>query len=349
MSVNDHRMKSADNAFQIEPSFARNRHILKWWTKRHDDLIKNHIDEEQWVWYWGITDSIVSKTSTKILDEWKNSDPLCNKFAWYNILMYFAAARAENLGLTKQIRKPEWKNCPLCGDGFVEDSIPYPLIKRFGVDHLDYCEPCLRETIYQDSGGSDLSKAEIIQYLKDLTITLTRVPTQGFGEGIQDFRFLSRDQRLDVLKVLKYKPTTKRVKELFGSWLNALIEAEILEDGTRRTARGIQTIAQDGHVCLSLGEKTIDDFLFYHGISHDREPRYPEGNYRADFLIDSTFIEYFGLKGDPEYDTKTNLKQRICKKHHIRLISIYPSDLISLERLKRKLTPILINHKQDDG
>jgi hypothetical protein len=129
--------------------------------------------------------------------------------------------------------------------------------------------------------------------------------------------------------------------EIFGSWLKALVEAGVLEDGTRRTARGIQTIARDGHICLSLGGKTIYDYLFSNGIPHEIEPRYPEGNYRADFLVNDVFIEYFGLKGNPECDAKTKLKQRLCRKHGIRLISIYPEDLISMKKLERKMAPIL--------
>jgi hypothetical protein len=124
---------------------------------------------------------------------------------------------------------------------------------------------------------------------------------------------------------------------MFGSWLKALVEAGILEDGTRRTGRGTQCLAKDGHLCLSLGEKTIDDFLHSYGIAHEKEPHYPEGNFRADFLVDGVFIEYFGLKGDSDYDAKTRLKQRICKKHGIRLISIYPSDIVSLKKLSKKL------------
>ena len=128
-----------------------------------------------------------------------------------------------------------------------------------------------------------------------LAATIGRVPTQNFGEGVTDLLNLSRDERVALLILFKEKPTSKRVKELFGSWLNALIQGGVLEDSTRKTSRGIHTVAKDGHVCLSLGEKTIDEFLYEHGIYHEKEPRYPEGNYRGDFKIGMAFIEYFGL------------------------------------------------------
>jgi hypothetical protein len=101
-----------------------------------------------------------------------------------------------------------------------------------------------------------------------------------------------------------------------------------LEDGTRRTSRGTQCLARDGHVCLSLGEKTIDDFLHAFGIAHEKKQRYPEGDFRADFVANGVFIEYFGLTGDSGYNAKTKLKQELCKKHGIKLISVYPSDLV---------------------
>ena len=147
------------------------------------------------------------------------------------------------------------------------------------------------------------------------------------------------------MKLNSGKPTVRRVKAVFGSWLNVLIEAGILENGTRPTARGIQSIAKDGHVCLSLGEKTIDDFLFHNGIIHDKEPRYPEGNYRGDFKVGNTIIEYFGLTGDPEYDAKSKEKIRICKKHEITLIAIYPQDLVSQKRLENKLLALVRHEK----
>lgn len=343
MSVYDHRDKPAYTSDKVNPNYAKNKYILKWWTIDHDDLIVRHIEQEQWMWYWGISDSIVDITLEHVIEIWKSEDPKCSEYAWYNVLMYFAMARADVLGLTKKIREPKWKICPLCENKFVEDSLPGPLFNRLGIDNLDYCSPCLSSIIFRYSGNPKLSKKETILFFQDLAMVLGKVPAQNYQEDL-DFQNIDSDSCLDLLKVLQWQPTLQRVKELFGSWLKALIDAGILEDGTRRTSRGIQTLAQDGHVCLSLGEKTIDDYLFTHGIVHEREPKYPVGNYRADFLVNGVFIEYFGLKGNPEYDAKTKMKQGLCKKHGIPLISIYPSDLAALAKLEKKLAR-LINHE----
>jgi hypothetical protein len=215
------------------------------------------------------------------------------------------------------------------------------LTERLGFDNLDFCSPCLSKVLLQGSGSDSLSKDKVLTYLRDLADMLQRVPNQNYGEGVNDLEGLDFQGRLTLLQILKRKPTINRVKELFGSWLNALIQAGILEDGTRRTSRGTQCLAKDGHLCLSLGEKTIDDLLYSHRIAHEKEPHYPEGNFRADFLVEDIFIEYFGLKGNPEYDAKTKLKQRICRRHGIRLISIYPSDLVSIKKLEGILLSLL--------
>lgn len=303
----------------------------------HDEAIAKQIEKEQWQWYWGITDEIRAITPKDIIEIWRLVDPLCSQYAWYNVIMNFAVARAQKLSLTKAIREPQWKVCLLCQQRFVEDSLPYWAVRRLGIDQLDFCEPCLSSTTVQYSGDDELSREKALDYLRDLTETLQRVPPQGFGEGIGDLQGLSTQERLAILQVLRRKPTVRRVKELFGTWLEALTEAGVLEDGTRRTSRGTQCMAKDGHICLSLGEKTIDDFLYSRGIPHDIEPSYPEGNFRADFIVDGVLIEYFGLKGDPDYDAKTKLKQRICRKHGIKLIAVYPSDLVSTKRLEAKL------------
>ncbi|MHB8855273.1 MAG: homing endonuclease associated repeat-containing protein [Bellilinea sp.] len=338
MSIYDNRDKPAYGLFKTEPNYAKNPYILKWWNSTLDELLATQISLRQWVWYWGITDQIVKHASSETIEIWKKSDPLCSKYAWYNILMYFSIARAEQLGLTRSIRHPKKKTCPLCENNFIEDSLPIPLVQRLGIDRLDFCAPCLRDTVLQGTGNDSASEKDMLKYLQDLANLLGRVPTQNFGEGMADLLEMKNDERLALLVLLKNKPTVNRIKSEFGSWLNALIHAGILEDGTRKTSRGIQSIAKDGHVCLSLGEKTIDDYLHTHGVHHEKEPRYPESNYRGDFKVGTAFIEYFGLTGNPEYDAKTKEKIRLCEKHNIVLIALYPRDLISQDIVERKLS-----------
>jgi len=148
---------------------------------------------------------------------------------------------------------------------------------------------------------------------------------------------------LALLKVLERRPTVRRVKVIFGSWFRALVVAGVLDGGAQQMGRGIRCLAKDGHVCLSLGEKMIDDALFALGIPHKKEPAYPEGNFRADFDVFGVFIEYFGLTGNAAYDTKTNEKQKLLARHGVRLVSIFPKDLVDPRRLNTLLEEVRNN------
>lgn len=340
MSIYDERENPAYQNFHSKPVDSENPFILGWWTLAHDELLRARIEEDQWIWYWGITDDILENTARTVIEAWKQQDPSCLNHAWYNVLMYFAASRAERLGLTRAIRPAQRRDCSLCGQGFVEDSLPVPIIRRLGVERLDFCAPCVSRAIFSD-GDLKAPRTLIIAYLQELAGVLERIPAQDFGDGMHDLVDLTTEERLTLLKLLLRKPAVRRVKELFGSWLKALIEAEILEDGARPTSRGTQCLARDGHVCLSLAEKTIDDFLFSRGIPHEKETRYPEGNFRTDFTVKGIFIEYFGLVGDAEYEAKMKVKQSLCRKHNVELISIYPQDLSSMRSLEMKLSAVL--------
>ena len=70
-----------------------------------------------------------------------------------------------------------------------------------------------------------------------------------------------------------------------------------------------------GEYVKSFGEKVIADFLFEHDISYKYERNHWWGgiNYRPDFTIFKTeksgvIIEYFGLKGDPDYNEMSQAK-----------------------------------------
>jgi hypothetical protein len=339
------KQQASENVLPI-PSIGNpdNPYILKWWTQQHDQLIKEYMNDYRWAWYCFLDPDMLIKIAPESeIEQWKSNDPYCAQTSWINVLYHFKKARAIQHGFINTIQQPVKKKCLLCQQDFMEDSLHYSLVRGLGINRLNFCFPCLEVTVldFDDKhGNSKLKKKEILNYLNELATCISRVPTQRYGVGMKYLEGLSDLERLKLLKVLKKKPTTQRIKKVFGSWLNALIQAGVLEDGVRRTSRGIQSIAKDGHVCLSLGERTIDDLLFAYGIPHMREPKYPEGNYRGDFLVGKIMIEYFGLKGNLEYDKKIKLKKSLCKKHNIQLISIYPADLVSSAKLKNKLHPV---------
>lgn len=135
--------------------------------------------------------------------------------------------------------------------------------------------------------------------------------------------FVTRNGRLPVKKEMQR--LCSRARERFGTWNNA-IEAAGFDPNPVLFAK--HQIANDGHLCDSLAEKVIDDYLFEKGITHERNISYPEGVYTADFKIGDKLIEYFGLAGEHKrYDELRLIKQKLIKKFSLKLIEVYPKDL----------------------
>ena len=105
-------------------------------------------------------------------------------------------------------------------------------------------------------------------------------------------------------------------------------------------SRGKKSISSCDHVCLSMGERDICEYLFSQGISHTREPFYGDltgeigitefGGMRGDFLIGNTVFEFAGMAGNAEYDMKMTLKQQLAEGYGIDLCVIYPNQLSKL-------------------
>jgi hypothetical protein len=135
------------------------------------------------------------------------------------------------------------------------------------------------------------------------------------------------------------------VKAKYTSWFKALSLSGALPDGVMATSRGIRCLAKDGHVCLSLDEQQIDDWLTAHNLSHVREPEYPvhpllnpHGKRRSDWLVGNIYIEYFGLTGEKGYDKKKDEKILLAKQLGLTMVALYPSDILILDN---KLTSLL--------
>lgn len=92
-----------------------------------------------------------------------------------------------------------------------------------------------------------------------------------------------------------------------------------------------------GEYVKSFGEKIIADFLFEHDIPYKYERNYWWNgiNYRPDFTIFQTsksgiIIEYFGLKGDADYDEMSDEKRAYWDaKQDWTLIEFSPQDIAS--------------------
>lgn len=83
----------------------------------------------------------------------------------------------------------------------------------------------------------------------------------------------------------------------------------------------------DGHRADSISEMVVDNWLYEHGIVHERSKLYPEGRMNCDFFLpeSNTWVEYFGLAGQHKgYDDAVLKKREIAKRFGMNLIEIKP-------------------------
>lgn len=200
-------------------------------------------------------------------------------------------------------RKAKIKKCKLCG---------YPFKASKG---LSYCSVrCYFLT------RSTYTKDDLIQTIRKTSEKLGRIPAKR-----------------EVTRL------AERSIHLFGSWNKAILAAgfEPNRSHNHRMYRQTKTKAVDGHICDSVSEALVDNWLTQNKISHTRNYSYPNSRHKADWaLLDGKiFIEYFGLaKDSPRYDRNIKKKKILCNKAGIKLVGIYPEDLYPSKNLDAKLT-----------
>ncbi|MDK8172241.1 DUF2510 domain-containing protein [Curtobacterium citreum] len=188
--------------------------------------------------------------------------------------------------------------------------------------------------------GVGLTRDQIIASMQQYHAVTGAIPRQdGPGYAFLDEypRDASPEELLAFLRLIWDWPDRSTVNELFGSWHGALAASGVLGDGTERMSRGVRSIADDGHLCLSYGERTIDDWLHKQGIAHTREPPYPGTNYRGDFLVGDLIIEYLGLHGNPDYDARFAAKRRAAERAGLEVFEITPRTLGDWDALATRL------------
>ena len=228
--------------------------------------------------------------------------------------------------------------CAVCGDMFWPQAHDSRSLSRIG--SVRYCIQCLfmrtRDTWTMDDATRESAKVAMITAAQAMFDAVGVVPSSGYAStilaGLPD---LTRDAWLTSMIVL---PSPSTATAIFGSWAHYLEEAGLLEKASRAPRGGYRSIAADGHLALSLGERFVCDWMQSHGIAHSKEPTYPshpdfnpDGRLRADWLVGDCWVELAGRMGDEEYRRRMEVKRLLAAAEGLRHLVILPHELPALE------------------
>jgi len=275
-----------------------------------------------------------------------------------NLPLYYVKYLKFKWGLKPEI---SIKKCVCCQEFFypfyyASDFFPYTIhisqIYRYfpiekSIKEVNFCPEHFPTSSYGTFFKDEIDNDPKIEHrmkelLKKLVDTLEFIPPKSFHKSLHYLKRLPKDKFDKAIKLISNMPPLKKVgpsqpkgyQDVFGSWLQALDAAGVLEGGVRKTRRGYICLAKDGHECRSIGEKIVDDYLYTHNIPHEKEPSYPgEKKFRADWKVGKYFIELWGLAGEEDYDRKMHEKKDILQKYRIPLIEIIFSDLRTLDKI----------------
>jgi hypothetical protein len=210
---NDFRVQTAMDGLLIRPMPAT-RTSFDGGQKLQDKMLADWITNDEWGWRPDFR-QLIKGVPTKEIEEFKNSDPKCKTWAWYNIIAGFAWARAAELGLILQ-RRGRWRQCRICAKDFHDSSID---VRRQAPDNAAVCQPCLKANLFV-APSDDLSREEIVEYVQNLSLLLKRVPPARYDFS-RDLRRFTTDELLAALELNRHRPTPECVTRVCGSWLQA--------------------------------------------------------------------------------------------------------------------------------
>jgi hypothetical protein len=244
---------------------------------------------------------------------------------------------------------PSPVECALCGDVIVPDltkNTQYMLPEN-------YCPWCVLVIDHHDETeliylGIDIGLLRNLM-IKSFTklVELTEFPYWKTPVLTRDLMVELNLRKRDPLEaaemayLLACLPKRSKMKTLFETPQHFFHEAGLEALIPRGKGRGVRSISRCAHLCLSMGEREICEYLHQNSISHTKEPLYADlvgkgsefGGMRGDFLAGDIVIEYAGLDGEEAYDAKMAIKQQLATEHGLKLVIIRPQDIKNLESL----------------
>lgn len=299
---------------------------------------------------------------------WKNGK---NVNGVGNALSDFFNREADRIRKKLKDKYSKPKECHYCGKKFYPTMIETELLKYYqiesSVEEVDFCSACLKSAFWGLYKGNKTRKEMLIE-LRNLIELLGYIPNYKYFRDVKFIKGLPRNKFNNlIVALIRIAPFSEKerafnfpeeylkrrritYKNKFGSWFKALLLAGVLEGYVRRTTIGTFCLAEDGHFCLSMKEKAIDDWLYKNSLEHEKEPKYPQdkelnpnGHLRGDWKVGEVYVEYFGLTGSKDYDKKSETKKALCSKQNLKLIEINAGDISNLDT---KLN-ILLKNKND--
>ena len=244
------------------------------------------------------------------------------------------------------------RKCTICFEEFPPQG---SFRLAFAGAPLDYCSSCVG--VFEGLGHQDLlarmrngERGLDSETVRNVFVSGVKVFFSRFGyiptTKLQKWKLFSRElrslntpaERVELFKLLAVTPDDFLGKSLFGSAAEYLDAAGLFE-GRIGVQGGYRSIASDRHVCLSMGERTICEYLASNGAPHSKEPFYPKdqdlnpnGKFRADFQVGNWFVEYAGRMSVVDYAERMKAKKRLAKTYGIQLLILEPKDLLDLEK-----------------
>ncbi|MDP3953163.1 hypothetical protein [Microbacterium sp.] len=306
----------------------------QWWdTVRHGDYV---VAADDWV-------SRLQDSLSGLPGDERRSAPRGGSDG-SNLLDYAAAGLVQlgGLALTDAATADAVRQCVICDTPYRVRALSAHEV--YTVGSTQYCPLCCADVVQgvlHDQGAMDPWANTAIWAIR----TVSAHDFSGPPSREQVAAPLRGPRERHLLQVLTRMLIPRDAEAVFQpsrkqrSWTEWLALAEVLGEGQRQS-RGTWITATDGHLCRSMFERHIDDFMTHYDIAHNPEPQYPydaglnPAGLRADWqLADGTFVEALGLTGTSEYDQKVERKKALASRFNVPLLLITPADLGRLPHL----------------
>ena len=193
----------------------------------------------------------------------------------------------------------EERSCNLCGKEFY----PQAHYEWPGVSRPEYCGYCLQLAFHSGFGTFEYENPGLnyqnFNLTKEEVLANFKFGMRGFVEYtgfIPTARFTAKNLRnislVDMVSNIADEylmwwsvlPRPFFITQYFESWAHLLDYSDLLS-GTKSKGRGgYRSIASDGHLCLSISEREICEYLSRNNIVHEKEPLLVDASRRANPL-----------------------------------------------------------------